>query len=170
MQTFGEKIRDERKKRNWTQEYLGRRVGLQKSAVAKYENGRVRNVTTEIIERFAKALDLKPYELMNSFEQGLYALDYTISGSLDGVQVSNTLFGGIAYFSHDEWDDVCRRSDYNQVLAAVEGATTKKEAPAEPGEGLSESKKAVVDFVMSLSDDEARELLTFAKIYHAGKQ
>lgn len=46
----------------------------------------------------------------------------------------------------------------------------KKEAPAESGEGLSESKKAVVDFVMSLSDDEARELLTFAKIYHAGKQ
>lgn len=37
-------------------------------------------------------------------------------------------------------------------------------------EGLSEDKRAMVDLVMSLSDDEVHELLTFAKVYLAGRQ
>ena len=37
-------------------------------------------------------------------------------------------------------------------------------------EGLSTNKRALFDFVMSLSDEEAEELLSFARIYHSKKR
>ena len=41
---IGEKIRNARLAKGLTQEELGKLVGLQKSAIAKYENGRVVNI------------------------------------------------------------------------------------------------------------------------------
>ena len=41
---LGERIRSLRKQKGLTQEELASRLGLQKSAVAKYENGRVTNI------------------------------------------------------------------------------------------------------------------------------
>lgn len=35
---------------------------------------------------------------------------------------------------------------------------------------LSDEKRAMVEFILDLPDNEVRELLTFAEIYHAGKQ
>ena len=159
MNSFGEKLREERRKRNWTQEEFGARVGLQKSAIAKYENGRILNVTTEIIERFAAALGVSPYDLMDSFERGLYALDYVVSGSSDGVRVSNPLFGGAAFFAHEDWAEICSKKDYDLVRSAVERAENKK-APDTfiDAEDLSEDKRYLIKKIMSLSDDEVRGL------------
>ena len=41
MHTLGSRIREARKERGLTQEALGEQAGIQKSAVAKYENGRI---------------------------------------------------------------------------------------------------------------------------------
>lgn len=61
---IGKMIRDARRAKGLTQEELGEIVGVQKSAIAKYENGRVVNIKRSTLQRLAKALDLKGSDLI----------------------------------------------------------------------------------------------------------
>ncbi len=61
---LGQKIRQARLQKGLTQEELGNIVGLQKSAIAKYENGRVVNIKRSTLQKLAKALDLRGSDLI----------------------------------------------------------------------------------------------------------
>ena len=61
---LGQKIKQARLKKGLTQEELGNIVGLQKSAIAKYENGRVVNIKRSTLQKLAKALDLRGSDLI----------------------------------------------------------------------------------------------------------
>ena len=61
---LGERIRSLRKQKGLTQEELASRLGLQKSAVAKYENGRVTNIKRATLFKMAEILEVSPGELM----------------------------------------------------------------------------------------------------------
>lgn len=61
---IGEKIRYARLAKGLTQEELGKQVGLQKSAIAKYENGRVVNIKRSTLQKLAQALDLRGSDLV----------------------------------------------------------------------------------------------------------
>lgn len=58
--TTGDKIKMLRIQRGMTQEELGAKVGVKKSAIYKYENGIVVNLKRSTIEKLAKALDVSP--------------------------------------------------------------------------------------------------------------
>ena len=60
----GDKIREARLAKGLTQEELGQMIGLQKSAIAKYENGRVVNIKRSTLQRLAAALDLRGSDLI----------------------------------------------------------------------------------------------------------
>lgn len=61
---MSERIKTRRIFMGFTQEELGEKLGLQKSAIAKYENGRVENIKRSIIANMAKVLDCSPAYLM----------------------------------------------------------------------------------------------------------
>lgn len=61
---IGKMIKDARISKGMTQEELGKLVGVQKSAIAKYENGRVVNIKRSTLQGLAKALDLKGSDLI----------------------------------------------------------------------------------------------------------
>lgn len=61
---LGQKIKEARLQKGLTQEELGKVVGLQKSAIAKYENGRVVNIKRSTLQKLAKALDLRGSDLI----------------------------------------------------------------------------------------------------------
>ncbi len=61
---MGERIKERRKAMNLTQEELAQKLGLQKSAIAKYENGRVENIKRSIIAKMAETLECSPSYLM----------------------------------------------------------------------------------------------------------
>lgn len=61
---IGQTIRQARIAKGLTQEELGNLVGLQKSAIAKYENGRVVNIKRSTLQKLAKALDLRGSDLV----------------------------------------------------------------------------------------------------------
>lgn len=61
---IGKLIKDARLDKGLTQEQLGAIVGVQKSAIAKYENGRVVNIKRSTLQRLANALDLKGSDLI----------------------------------------------------------------------------------------------------------
>lgn len=64
MGNIGKLIKDARLAKGLTQEELGKLVGVQKSAIAKYENGRVVNIKRSTLQGLAKALDLKGSDLI----------------------------------------------------------------------------------------------------------
>ena len=53
-----------RKKLGLTQEELGNYVGVQKSAIAKYENGRIENLKRSTIEKLSELFGILPSELL----------------------------------------------------------------------------------------------------------
>lgn len=61
---IGKLIKDARLEKGLTQEQLGELVGVQKSAIAKYENGRVVNIKRSTLQKLAKALNLKGSDLV----------------------------------------------------------------------------------------------------------
>lgn len=62
--TTGERIRQLRVNHQMTQEELGAKVGVQKAAIYKYENGLVVNLKRSILEKLAIALETTPTYLM----------------------------------------------------------------------------------------------------------
>jgi transcriptional regulator with XRE-family HTH domain len=71
---LGQKIKEARKAKGMTQQELGDVVGLQKSAIAKYESGRVVNIKRSTLQKIAGALNIRPSELI---------FDETPQGSAD---------------------------------------------------------------------------------------
>lgn len=66
---MAEKIKERRNIMGLTQEQLGAKIGLQKSAIAKYENGRVENIKRSVIIAMAKVLECSPCYLMDWEEE-----------------------------------------------------------------------------------------------------
>lgn len=62
--TTGERIRQLRIEHQMTQEELGAKVGVQKAAIYKYENGLVVNLKRSTLEKLAFALETTPTYLM----------------------------------------------------------------------------------------------------------
>ena len=61
---IGQKIKKARIAKGLTQEELGNLVGLQKSAIAKYENGRVVNIKRSTLHKLGKVLGLRGSDLI----------------------------------------------------------------------------------------------------------
>lgn len=66
---IGEKIRQARLSKGMTQEELGSILGVQKSAIAKYENGRVVNIKRSTLKKMSDILNIPPFELIFDEEQ-----------------------------------------------------------------------------------------------------
>ena len=64
MSTMGERIRDCRQKAGLTMEELAEKVGVQKSAVNKWEKGNVENLKRSIIQKLAELFNVNPAWLM----------------------------------------------------------------------------------------------------------
>ena len=62
--TIGEKIKARRKELGMTTEELGQKIGVQRSAITKYEKGRV-DLKSSQLQEIAKALDVPPASLLD---------------------------------------------------------------------------------------------------------
>lgn len=61
---IGQRIKELRIVSNMSQEELGRRVGVQRAAINKYEKGTVTNVPLSTIEKIADVFDVSPTYLV----------------------------------------------------------------------------------------------------------
>lgn len=61
---MAERIKERRISLGLTQEELANKLGLQKSAIAKYENGRVENIKRSVILKMSEILECSPPYLM----------------------------------------------------------------------------------------------------------
>ena len=63
IETFGRNVRQTRKSRGWTQEQLAFEAGVKRAYLSEIENGQ-RNVSLDVVEKLATALDVSPDSLM----------------------------------------------------------------------------------------------------------
>ena len=89
---MAERIKERRLAMGYTQEELAEKLGLQKSAIAKYENGRVENIKRSIISKMALILNCSPS----------YLLDFTDASDDEIVESDNyktlkTIFNKFGY-------------------------------------------------------------------------
>lgn len=82
MKNTGEMIKYYRKKLGLTQEELGNYVGVQKSAIAKYENGRIENLKRSTIEKLSELFGILPSELL-----GISATNNVMSNTTNVIGV-----------------------------------------------------------------------------------
>ena len=61
---IGNKIKTARIAKGMTQEELGKLLGVQKSAIAKYENGRIVNIKRSTLKKISDVLEIRPSELI----------------------------------------------------------------------------------------------------------
>lgn len=59
-------LKEERCKRNLTVEQVADMVGVAKSTVSKWESGRIKNMRSDKILAYAKALDVDPRDLIST--------------------------------------------------------------------------------------------------------
>lgn len=60
-----DKVRRRREELNMTMDDLGRAIGVQRSAINKYEKGKIKNVSIMTIDALSKALGVSPGYLMD---------------------------------------------------------------------------------------------------------
>lgn len=71
MSTIGKIIKDARLSKGYTQEELATKVGVQKSAIAKWENGRVSEIKRSNLKALAETLELDPNVLLSPSDSNL---------------------------------------------------------------------------------------------------
>ncbi|MEG2174719.1 MAG: helix-turn-helix transcriptional regulator [Oscillospiraceae bacterium] len=87
--TTGDRIRQLRLANQFSQEELGRLVGVQKAAINKYEKNSIVNLKRETLLRLAQALDTSPVYLMG-FESDA-ACDAALPTMVDNTPQSDVM-------------------------------------------------------------------------------
>ena len=62
--TVGERIKTYRLEKGWTQEELGKHLGVGKAAIQKYESGQVQNLKSSTIKILCELFDARPFDFI----------------------------------------------------------------------------------------------------------
>ena len=106
--TIGEKIKKARLEKGYTQEELGNLIGVQKSAVAKYEKGKIVNIKRSVLAKISKVLEIPPVELVSDIVE-------------KPVETANKLadwYLGLEFKEHEDVDFLTMVSEYKQLNAS----------------------------------------------------
>ena len=109
---MGDRIRQMRTDAGMTQEELAEKLGLQKSAIAKYENGRVENIKRSTIQKMAELFDRTPSYVMGFTDTSGYNSD-NITAPVARVPVLGYVAAGIPI---EEIEDIV---DYEEIPAEL---------------------------------------------------
>lgn len=108
---MGSRIKQLREERKMTQEELGKVLGVQKSAIAKYENGRVGNMKRSSIKILAKFFGVKPTYLLGYSEKEDIAITETLKiGKLSSEEIA--LIHTIRDLTDEETKELSNFVDY----------------------------------------------------------
>ncbi len=114
---IGQRIKFAREKMGYTQDELGRRLGLNKSSIQRYETGKIQKIKLPILENIGFILDVNPSWLaLKTDDPNYYGENTEAPGSLiDDSQPINqptkedlkfALFNGSEGITDEMYDEV----------------------------------------------------------------
>ena len=101
--TVGEKIKQCRKAKGWSQEELAKRIGTQREAIHKYEHGIVTNIPLSKVQEMAKLFGVSAAWLTGWDER--FGLDAYPVDELVPLQIAASVragFGGMAEIDYED--------------------------------------------------------------------
>lgn len=104
---MAERIKEKRLEAGLTQEELADKLGLKKSAIAKYENGRVENIKRSIIQKMSIVLNCSPSYLMGWDNSNDIADNLPSNISLPaahGIPILGTICAGNGVYAEENFD------------------------------------------------------------------
>lgn len=105
MKNMGERIRELRLAKGLTQEELGRLVGVQRSAVNKWEKGHVTNLKRDVIEKLSSFFGVTPSYLMGMTDVSAE------TAKTRRVPVVGSVAAGAPILVLEEWQDYVELDD-----------------------------------------------------------
>lgn len=114
---MAEIIKERRLAMGYTQEELAQKLGLQKSAIAKYENGRVENIKRSIIAEMAKSLECSPAYLMG-WDNNITPVSGETKGKKKGITI-NVLGRVAAGIPIEAVEDIIDTEEISEDMAAT---------------------------------------------------
>lgn len=109
----GELIKKERLARGLTQEELAEKVGVKKSAVAKWENGRVSEIKRSNLKKLSDALGLNPNTLLGDIEHNPVG----VAHELADIYLDSDLRSMIAAYKTLAYDKQAQVREYVYMLS-----------------------------------------------------
>lgn len=118
--SLGTKIRELRMIAGLSQEELGRRVGVQRAAINKYEVGSVTNIPIATIEKLASVFDVSPTYLVGWNDE----LMSTLSAEVKTVQAVQHFYGkdaveGLELYANLSEDGKQRALQYIRDMSVI---------------------------------------------------
>ncbi len=109
----GSLIKKARIEKGMTQEELAEKVGVKKSAVAKWENGRVSEIKRSNLKNLADALDLNPNQLLGDIERDPVG----VANELADIYLDDNLRAMIAEYKRLSSDKQAQVREYVHLLS-----------------------------------------------------
>ncbi|MDL2250485.1 helix-turn-helix transcriptional regulator [Lachnospiraceae bacterium OttesenSCG-928-J05] len=155
--SMSERIKERRLAVGLTQEELANRLGLQKSAIAKYENGRVENIKRSVIANMAKVLECDPSYLLD-FTDSIKSNSYTPIFKPLNVKEKALTFSFVDNFRRLSADNMEKANSYISKMVGIQNdeAALLSEVilpePTTPSSILEELKVEIMNELMNDSN------------------
>lgn len=129
---MGEYIKQLRLEKGWTQEYLGKLVGVNRAAVNKWETGTVENIKHSTIAKLSQHLGVSPCDLMRwDDEETLHAVQKEVETcELFQDCYGKEAFQAVTLFLKLDAADRLRIVERMETLLEAEKYSVKKESNA----------------------------------------
>jgi len=158
MRKTGDIIKDLRTRSGMSQAELAARLGYRdRTTIAKIEANTIAPSLGKL-EKLASLFGVSLAYLRDTLERNLVSLDYTIVHKGDAVLVKDTLGGQEREFDEAEWEELRLSGNVGVVNALLSGDNKNAPDTIINVGGLPENKRWMVEYVMSLSDEEAKQL------------
>lgn len=164
--TMGNKIRTARIEKGMSQEQLGNLIGVQKSAIAKYENSRVLNIKINTLKKISDILEISISELIyeecNVFYQRYIEMCNKVGKSPSAMAQEM----GLSKTAVNRWKNGGNPTDataikiasyFNVPVSYLMGTEEKQSTEGE----LSEIQKNFMQKVARMSDDQIVKIEQF---------
>lgn len=110
---IGLTIKEARLAKGFTQEELAEKVGVKKSAVAKWENGRVSEIKRTNLKKLADALGLGPAQLLGDIEEN----PHDVASELADIYLDTDLREMISVYKKLSPQKKAQVKEYAQLLS-----------------------------------------------------
>lgn len=108
---MGDIIKKKRVEIGLTQEELAEKLGLQKSAIAKYENGRVENIKRSVLKKMSELFDCSPSYLMGLTDPTRIPVYGRVNAGIPAEAIENII----------DWEDIPSNWDGEYAALKVKG-------------------------------------------------
>ena len=119
LESVGQRIKRLRKERKWTQEMLGVKLGVKKSAVQKYECGRVVNLKQETIKKLTDIFEVPASTFLNCEDWDAYAEEVNLVEQVKTIELIQKHFGDGAVVLIQTYSELSK-SDQENLIHYVE--------------------------------------------------